>query len=219
MKQKQKRYSEVSLFDFVIEPKIDAFPKEHILKNSWGKSVFKNQKPLVLELGCGKGEYSIAMAKEFPEKNFIGIDLKGDRIWKGCQEVEKEGLRNIVFLRIPIERINYFFGKQEVSEMYIPFPDPFPKERHIKKRLTSPVFLQKYRETLGNAGKITLKTDNTEFFEYTLETLEEEGLKIITKTRDLYSFEQNTFEQKIKTYYEKKFLSMKEKIKWVLFTF
>ena len=160
-KNKLKKFAEMEVLGHVIQPPFDdIFKKDHPLKGKWNPEIFENNNPIVLELGCGKGEYSVGMARAFPNKNFIGVDIKGARMWKGATESHEKGIRNVAFLRTRIELIESFFDKDEVSEIWITFPDPQLKNARAKKRLPGPVFLNKYRSFLVNNGIIHLKTDN-----------------------------------------------------------
>jgi tRNA (guanine-N7-)-methyltransferase len=160
VKNKLKKFSQINAFSNVVQPEIK-FPESNFpTKVRWNSDFFRNNNPIILEIGCGKGEYTLGLAKTYPENNFIGIDIKGDRIWKGAKEALEEGIYNAAFLRIQAERINYFFEQDEVSGIWITFPDPQPRGSRMKKRLTSPQFLKRYRDLLKPAGLIHLKTDN-----------------------------------------------------------
>lgn len=177
----------------------------YYLQNQWNALVFKNQQPLVLELGCGRGEYTVGMAKAFPDRNFIGIDIKGARIWRGAKTVQEEQIPNAAFLRTRIEFIESCFGNQEVDEIWITFPDPQPKEKRTKKRLTSTNFLSRYRQFLKNEGIVHLKTDSRELYEYTLSLIHLNQLDLLTDCPDLYaSFPEDSI-LGIKTRYEEIF--------------
>ncbi|MFN4147470.1 MAG: tRNA (guanosine(46)-N7)-methyltransferase TrmB [Runella sp.] len=155
-------------------------------KGKWNESYFGNQNPIVLELGCGNGEYSVGLAQFFPEKNFIGVDVKGDRLAVGSERAFSLELLNVCFLRAPINFIENFFSEGEVSEIWLTFPDPFNLKRRIRRRLTHPLYLEKYRTILKKGGLFHLKTDNCPFFDYSLEQLEAVGFHIISHTYDLY---------------------------------
>jgi tRNA (guanine-N7-)-methyltransferase len=179
---------------------------EHPLKGNWNKVFFKDDQPIVLELGCGKGEYTVNLGEKFPDKNFIGIDIKGNRIWRGGKTAIELGLTNVGFLRIQIEHIEYFFEKNEVSEIWITFPDPQPKYKTERKRLTSPAFLDRYRKLLKPNGIIHLKTDSRFLFDYTLKVLKEQNLPVNKSSADIYKEFPDEEVLKIQTFYEKKFL-------------
>ncbi|GGE10128.1 MULTISPECIES: tRNA (guanosine(46)-N7)-methyltransferase TrmB [Sphingobacterium] len=213
-KDKLRKFAEVSTFKNVVQ--LDA-GKEY--KGKWGQEFFKNDKPLILELACGKGEYTVNLAKLFPEKNFIGIDYKGNRIWRGAKTALEEGIDNVGFLRIQIETILEHFEKGEVSEIWITFPDPQPQDSREKKRLTNPVFLERYKEILVPQGIMHLKTDNDGFFAYTLEQIELQSLPVLKETKDLYHSDLVDEVLSIKTYYEKKYLAEDKNINYVQWKF
>ena len=213
-KDKLRKFAEVSTFKNVVQ--LDA-GKEY--KGKWAKDFFQNEKPLILELACGKGEYTVNLAKLFPEKNFIGIDYKGNRIWRGAKTALEEGNDNVGFLRIQIETILEHFEKGEVSEIWITFPDPQPQDSREKKRLTNPVFLERYKEILVPEGIMHLKTDNDGFFAYTLEQIDLQGLPKLKETKDLYHSDLVDEVLSIKTYYEKKYLAEDKNINYVQWKF
>lgn len=213
-KDKLKRFAEVDTFSNVLQ--LDA-GKE--MKGKWANAFFKNHHPVVLELACGKGEYSVNLARMFSEKNFIGIDYKGNRIWRGAKTALEEGVNNVGFLRIQIENIPDYFAPGEVDEIWITFPDPQPQLSREKKRLTSPRFLEKYKEILKRGGAINLKTDNDGLHGYTAEKIEELGLKLHIKTEDLYHSPYADEVLSIKTYYEKKYLNDNKNINYLRFSF
>jgi tRNA (guanine-N7-)-methyltransferase len=217
-KNKLARWTEFGSFDNVIQPKIgDISGKDHPLKGRWNKDIFKNDNPLVLELGCGKGEYSVGLATIYPDRNFIGIDIKGARMWRGAKTSNELKLSNIAFLRTRIEFINSFFSNDEVDEIWITFPDPHPGGKNPDKRLTSPRFLNLYRLFLKNNGLVHLKTDNIELYTYTNTVVSYNGLNIISFTNDLYSEETSDYILSIKTHYEKLFLNKGLKINYLSF--
>jgi len=217
-KDKLKRFAEIKTFKNVIEPVTEeARNTTHFLKGKWGSDFFENSNPIILELGCGKGEYSVNLGKLYPSINFIGIDIKGARLWRGAKEVIDEGIKNVGFLRTRIEWIESFFAKDEVSEIWITFPDPQPTRRREKKRLTSPLFLNRYRKMLIPDGIIHLKTDNKELHDYTLEVLKYNNAKIIESTSDLYNSNIQSPVLSIKTFYENKFLEKDVKITYIKF--
>lgn len=213
-KDKLRKFAEVSTFKNVVQ--LDA-GKEY--KGKWAKEFFQNEKPLILELACGKGEYTVNLAKLFPEKNFIGIDYKGNRIWRGAKTALEEGIDNVGFLRIQIETILEHFEKGEISEIWITFPDPQPQDSREKKRLTNPVFLERYKEILVPEGIMHLKTDNDGFFAYTLEQIDLLGLLKLKETKDLYHSDLVDEVLSIKTYYEKKYLAEDKNINYVQWKF
>ena len=187
-KNKLARWTELGTFINVIQPDTgDLFGKDHRIKANWKKEIFRNENPVVLELGCGKGEYTNGLADMFPEKNYIGVDIKGARMWLGAKTANEKKLPNAAFLRTRIEFINSFFAEDEVDEIWITFPDPHPGKRNSNKRLTCPWFLNTYRNFLKNNGIVHLKTDNTELYNYTRNLVIKNQLEIIFETSDLYS--------------------------------
>jgi tRNA (guanine-N7-)-methyltransferase len=187
-KNKLARWNELASYTNVIQPEIGSVAaNNHPVKGLWGKKIFKNNNPVVLELGCGKGEYTVGLAKRFPGKNYIGVDIKGARMWRGAKTANMDNLNNVAFLRTRIEFINSFFDSDEVSEIWITFPDPHPGGKNSNKRLTSPWFLNKYRSFINNKATIHLKTDNQELYNYTKTLIIYNELEIIFDTSDLYS--------------------------------
>jgi tRNA (guanine-N7-)-methyltransferase len=213
-KDKLRKFAEIETFANVYE--LDAGKS---LIGKWSKMHFKNDAPLVLELACGKGEYTVNLAQLFPAKNFIGIDYKGNRIWRGAKTAMEEGIENVAFLRIQIEQILDYFDADEVSEIWITFPDPQPQISREKKRLTAPRFLEKYKVILQESSPINLKTDNDDFYAFTLETIEQLGLKLHVRTEDLYRSDLVDEVLSIKTYYERKYLAHDKNINYVRFSF
>lgn len=213
-KDKLKRFDEVATFSNVVQ--LDAGVP---YKGKWAKDFFKNNNPVVLELACGKGEYTVNLAKLFPNKNFIGIDYKGNRIWRGAKDALEEGVTNVGFLRIQIETLMDYFAESEIDEIWITFPDPQPQVSREKKRLTSPRFLVKYRHVIKPGGNINLKTDNDGLHAYTAEKIAELDLKQHIKTEDLYHSEYADSVLSIKTYYEKKYLKNNKNINYLKFSF
>jgi tRNA (guanine-N7-)-methyltransferase len=185
------------------------------LKGSWGAKVFDNDKPIVLELACGRGEYSVALAKTYPDKNFIGVDIKGARLWKGATIAQKEGLTNVAFLRCRIELIESFFAKNEVSEIWITFPDPFLRDAKENRRLTAEPFLEKYKNIIKPDALCHLKTDNTPLYEFSLESLAANKAEVIYQNDDIYDGPLYCDELEIKTYYERQHLENGLKIKYI----
>lgn len=187
-KNKLAKWNELASLDNVIQPEIGAVAaNDHPVKGHWGEKIFKNSNPIVIELGCGKGEYSVGLAKRFPEKNYIGVDIKGARMWRGAKTSNEDNLKNVAFLRTRIEFVNSFFDSDEVSEIWITFPDPHPGGKNYNKRLTSSWFLNKYRSFLNNKATIHLKTDNQELYNYTKTLLIYNEIEIIAETNNLYS--------------------------------
>ena len=213
-KDKLRRFAEISTFSNVVQ--LDA---GKLYKGRWASEFFKNDNPIVLELACGKGEYTVNLGRLFPQKNFIGIDYKGNRIWRGAKTALEDGVSNVGFLRIQIETLLDYFAGTEIDEIWITFPDPQPQLSREKKRLTSSRFLEKYKQLLKPGGFINLKTDNDGLHAYTAEKIEELGLKLFVKTEDLYHSEYADEVLSIKTYYEKKYLQDNKNINYLKFSF
>ena len=201
------------MFQYSYEEVINGF----YLKGNWNKDYFKNEYGITLELGCGKGEYTVGLAKYFPNRNFIGIDIKGARMWRGLKDCKEQNINNAAFIRTRINLVEYFFGRDEVSEIWITFPDPFPRMGKEKKRLTSPQFLNRYASILKPGGTINLKTDNIVLFEYTLDVIHEGGHELVYYTYDVYGEENETILTSIQTFYEKRWRANGTKIKYLKF--
>ena len=217
-KNKLKRFADMASYPNVIDAKFeDVFHSDFRLKGRWSEDVFGNNRPLVLELGCGKGEYSVALARKYPEKNFIGVDIKGSRMWVGATDALQNHLTNVAFLRTRIEFIRSSFAPGEVSEIWITFPDPQPQKSRTNKRLTSARFLQSYREILQPGGIIHLKTDSQFLYEYTCKIVELNDLHIISNTGDLYHSGFADDILSVQTYYEKMFMEKGFTIKYLKF--
>lgn len=213
-KDKLRRFAEIETFANVYQ-----LEEGKPLKGNWAKEHFKNDNPVVLELACGKGEYTVNLAQLFPDKNFIGVDYKGNRIWRGAKTGIEEGINNVAFLRIQIENLLDYFGDGEIDEIWITFPDPQPQDSREKKRLTFPAFLNRYKQALKQGGKVNLKTDNDQLYAYTCEKVEELGLKVHKNTDHLYTSEFADEVLSIKTYYEKKYLLHDKNINYIQFSF
>jgi len=206
-KNKLQRFEENESFPNLIQPPFsEIFRNEYPLKGLWNKTLFKNNNPIVLELGCGKGEYTVGLAKMYPEKNFIGIDIKGARLWRGAKTAIEAKMNNVAFIRTRIEHITSFFCKDEVSEIWITFPDPQPKRINTKKRLSSSVFLNFYKSFLKPDGLVHLKTDSIDLHRYTRNLIELNNVKIHRSTEDLYVTEKDDPILAIKTFYEEQYL-------------
>jgi len=213
-KDKLKKFAEIETFKNVLQ-KEAGLP----YKGKWAKDFFGNDNPVILELACGKGEYTVNLAKLHPEINYLGIDYKGNRIWRGAKTALEEGIQNVGFLRIQIEKILEFFDENEISEIWITFPDPQPQESREKKRLTNPKFLERYKFILKPEGVMHLKTDNDGFFAYTLEQVALQKLPVNKHTVDLYHSDLVDEVLSIKTYYEQKYLAHDKNINYVQWTF
>jgi len=206
-KGKIRKFEDMKTFKNVFQPSLEeVFDKDFRLKNNWKQEYFENEKPIILELGCGKGEYSVGLAEKFPEKNFIGVDIKGARIWTGARYALEAEIPNVAFIRTRIEFISSFFGPDEVEEIWLTFPDPQLKKRRNKKRLTASRYLNSYRKFLIDEGLIHLKTDNDVLYQYTLDLVKENGLPRVYTTVDLYGSKQNNIVYGIQTHYEKLFI-------------
>jgi len=218
-KNKLKRFKENLNFTNLFQPtRDDLIEKNFELRGKWN-SFFKNDNPIVLELGCGKGEYTTELAKLNPNKNYIGIDIKGARIWKGAKESIQNNLNNVCFIRTQIELIDKIFFKQEISEIWITFPDPQQKIQRKKHRLTNAVFMSMYKKILKKGGEVNLKTDSEFLHGYTLGIIEGMGIDPIFSNHDIYSNNNAPKEAlEIKTFYEKKFIDSK-KITFLKFKF
>lgn len=216
-KKKLIHFAENLTFKHLFQYRFEDLEKGFPLKGKWKEDFFKNDHPVTLELGCGKGEYTIFLAKKYPDRNFIGIDIKGARLWKGCRTVEDEKLANVAFIRTRIQLSGHFFAPQEISEIWITFPDPQPRHAKENKRLTSPEFLSRYREILESGGTIHLKTDNTGLFEYTLKVIEQDRHRLLFSDPDIYNNGYEGDASAIRTFYEQMFLSEGIPIKYLQF--
>lgn len=206
-KDKLKRFAENKTFACFVEPEFEQmFRTDHPLKGNWHRDFFHNDNPIVLELGCGKGEYTVALAQRNPDKNFIGIDIKGARMWRGAKTATESGMTNVAFLRTRIEFINSFFEQSEVSEIWITFPDPQLKTRRAKKRLTSPIFLEYYAKFLSEEGWINLKTDSQHLYNYTQAVISQFDLPCEVANNDIYGSGYADEVLSVKTAYETVYL-------------
>ncbi len=217
MKNKLKKFAELKEFSNVIQPKLEeVYENDHQHKGNW-KNYFPGQQPLILELGCGKGEYTVNLASKKPSYNYIGIDIKGARLWKGAKMAISQNLHNVAFIRTNVELLTSVFDKNEISEIWLPFPDPQEKKSRIRKRLISSRFLNIYKTFLVDNGIIHLKTDNANLYQYALEIMELNSLDILASTNDLYNSELADDILSIQTFYEKQFLEQGKKICYLKF--
>ena len=215
-KNKLKKFAEMETLDCVLQYPFARLQKESFtMKGRWNEQFFHNDNPIVLELGCGKGEYAVGLARRFPDKNYVGIDCKGARMWTGAKEATAEGITNVAFLRTDIELINHFFAPGEVSEIWITFPDPQMKK--VRKRLTSTRFLALYRGLLADNGIVHLKTDSPFLYTYTDALVKANNFSTDINTSDLYGSGIADDILEIKTYYERQWLSRGLTIKYIKF--
>ena len=217
-KNKLKRFKENETFENVFQPtREDVVSGNFKHKGSWA-SFFGNSNPVIVELGCGKGEYCLGLAEMFPEKNFLGIDIKGARFWRGAKTALEEGMDNVGFLRTQIELIDHIFAESEVDEIWITFPDPQIKYKRTKHRLTNTEFLQKYKHILKEDGVVNLKTDSEFMHGYTLGLLHGEGHEILHANHHVYKNEYSPKEViGIQTFYEKQYLEQNKPITYIKF--
>ena len=206
-KNKLQRFAENQTFRCLVQPEFDEiFRRDHPLKGHWHDTFFGNNHPIVLELGCGRGEYTIALGTRFTARNFIGVDIKGARLWRGAKTATEHNMLNIGFLRTRIEFIDSLFAPNEVDELWITFPDPQLRKNRIKKRLTAPQFLEAYAHFLRPDGLIHLKTDSQHLHEYTKAVVEANGLECVECSNDIYGADTSDETLSIKTTYEQRFL-------------
>ncbi|CAM4132184.1 tRNA (guanosine(46)-N7)-methyltransferase TrmB [Zobellia nedashkovskayae] len=216
-KNKLKRFKENESFSNVIQPKREDVKQGFEQKGKW-KDFFGNNNPIVLELGCGKGEYTIGLAKQDPNKNFIGIDIKGARLWRGAKTALEDNLKNVAFLRTQIELVDELFDENEISEIWITFPDPQIKYQRTKHRMTNENFLNKYKKVLHPDGLMHLKTDSEFMHGYTLGLLQGLGLEINYANHDVYKNEGSPKEVlELQTFYEKQYLERGKPITYIQF--
>lgn len=218
-KNKLKRFRENETFSNVYQPNRDEVMNDAFsLKGNWNKEVFKNNNPIVLELGCGKGEYSVELARRYPNMNFIGVDIKGSRFWRGAKTAVEENIPNVAFLRTQIELIENCFATHEVDEIWITFPDPQIKYKRTKHRLTNEEFLARYKNILKEEGIINLKTDSEFMHGYTLGLLHGAGHKVLYANHNVYRNEgAPEMVTGIQTFYESQYLEQNKPITYIKF--
>ena len=218
-KNKLKRFKENETFSNVFQPKRhELMETQYTMKGHWARSVFKNDNPIVLELGCGRGEYSVEMARKYPERNFIGVDIKGARFWRGAKTALEENIPNVAFLRTQIELIDYAFAQDEVDEIWITFPDPQIKYKRTKHRMTNTEFLKRYKKILKPEGIVNLKTDSEFMHGYTLGLLHGAGHEVLYANHNVYHQEGSPEDvTAIQTYYESQYLEQNKPITYIRF--
>ena len=219
-KRKLMKFAQVSAFENCFFLSFEQSQKDGLEnKGKWKESYFKNNNPIVLELGCGKGEYTVGLAERYPDKNFIGVDIKGNRIWTGAKTAIENKMNNVAFIRTRIDFIESCFSNGEVDEIWITFPDPQPLKTTVRQRLTNMIFLNRYKNILRDGGLINLKTDSQFFYDYTREVIKENDLEELDATNDLYgdNIKRDESLTTIKTYYEKKFSDLGFKICYLKF--
>lgn len=215
-KNKLSKFADLATYEHVVQISFKELQAaEFRLKGKWSELFFGNSNPVILELGCGKGEYTVKLATHFPDINFIGIDIKGSRMWKGATQAKEMGLRNVGFLRTGIENIRMFFGDGEISEIWLTFPDPQMKK--TRKRLTATNFMENYRQIMIPQGIIHLKSDSNFMYRYTEAMIDANRFELIRKTEDLYQSDLLDEVLSIQTFYEKQWLDRGLSIKYLAF--
>lgn len=217
-KNKLQKFADNLTFDNLFQYSYDEIISGIHLKGKWSKEFFRNDNDIVIELGCGKGEYSVGLAELYPNRNFIGFDIKGARMWRGLVTAREKSIKNVAFVRSRIDLVSHYFGKDEVSEIWITFPDPHARDTKARKRLTSPEFIKRYIGFLKKDAIINLKTDNIIVFESTLDTIKEYGHEIHYQTYDVYNEGFDNELTSIQTFYEQKWLEYGTKIKYLKFS-
>ncbi|MCX6267739.1 MAG: tRNA (guanosine(46)-N7)-methyltransferase TrmB [Bacteroidetes bacterium] len=214
-KKKLIHFQENLSFPHLIQPTYNDLFSGFSLRSRWHEDFFKNDNPIVIELGCGKGEYTVGLAEKYPQKNFIGIDWKGARLWRGSKTVSERGINNAGFVRAMVDHVEQIFAPSEISEIWITFPEPQMKKERM--RLTAPVFLAKYQNILTPDGIIHLKTDDHFFYNYTLNVIKEQGHRLFWASDDVYQSGLGDDVVSIQTYYETRWLEMGKKICYLRF--
>lgn len=218
-KNKLKRFKENETFENVFQPtREEVTSGDFPLKGKWSSDFFKNDHPIIVELGCGKGEYSVGLAERYPDKNFIGIDVKGARFWRGAKTAVDSGMNNVAFIRTQIELLDFVFAENEIDEIWITFPDPQIKYKRTKHRMTNSEFLQLYKKVLKKDGVVNLKTDSEFMHGYTLGLLHGEGHEVLYANHNVYKNEGSPeIVTAIQTFYEKQYLEINKAITYIRF--
>ena len=219
-KRKLQRFAENETFNHFFQPGWEELSAGFSLRGNWNSRFFKNSNPVIIEMGCGKGEYTVDLSSKYPQRNFIGIDKKGARMWRGAKISNEDSRANVAFVRIRAENIAKVFGPAEIDEIWITFPEPQPNSPRHSKRFTSPQFIGRYREVLKPGGIIHLKTDNDMFYEYTLEVIREYGHTLLYNNPDLYATPDDPEVKDVidvQTHYEKIWLEQGLTIKYLRF--
>ncbi|MEI6059766.1 MAG: tRNA (guanosine(46)-N7)-methyltransferase TrmB [Bacteroidota bacterium] len=219
-KRKLQRFAENATFTHFFQPGWEDLSAGFLLRGNWNADFFRNTNPIIIEMGCGKGEYTVDLSTKYAEKNFIGIDKKGARIWRGAKTVAEENMANVAFVRIRAENISRVFGPAEVDEIWITFPEPQPNSPRHSKRFTSPEFIERYRQILKPDGIIHLKTDNDMLYHYTLDVIKEGNHELLFNTGDLYAIATDPEVKDVvdvQTHYEKIWLAQELTIKYLRF--
>jgi len=222
-KDKLRKWAENETFNHVFEPCLQDAVKglDGNLKGSWASEIFKNDNPITLELGCGKGEYTVGLARKYPDRNFVGVDIKGHRFWRGAKTAKEESLPNVAFLRTRLEFINKYFDTDEVSEIWLTFSDPQPKDEKGTKRITSSVYIEIYKKILKPGSFINVKTDSVLLYDLSKESYLEKGYTIHLDSQDVYGELVHRVPKDLRealeiiTYYEKRWLSEGKKIHFI----
>ena len=219
-KRKLQRFAENETFNHFFQPGWEELSAGFSLRGNWNSRFFKNSNPVIIEMGCGKGEYTVDLSSKYPQRNFIGIDKKGARMWRGAKISNEDSRANVAFVRIRAENIAKVFGPAEIDEIWITFPEPQPNSPRHSKRFTSPQFIERYRQVLKPGGIIHLKTDNDMFYEYTLEVIREYGHTLLYNNPDLYATPDDPEVKDVidvQTHYEKIWLEQGLTIKYLRF--